>query len=75
MKAGYGPGSGAVVSVDARLPRVADFSRNPRPISIGMGGRNEPEWVADLKRNQWPNWAGIRNTDRATGPAYPDLHQ
>ncbi|MBN1458947.1 MAG: hypothetical protein JXA57_05385, partial [Armatimonadetes bacterium] len=28
--------------------------------STGMGGRNQPEWVADLKRNQWPNWAGIR---------------
>jgi len=40
---------------------VADFSRNARPISTGTGGRNGPEWVADLKRNQWPNWAGIRN--------------
>jgi len=39
---------------------VADFSRNARPISIGTDGRNETEWAADLKRNQWPNWAGIR---------------
>jgi len=59
MKEGYGPASVAVVSIDARLRRVADLDRNTRPLSTGTGGRNEPESVADLKRNQWPNWAGI----------------
>jgi hypothetical protein len=47
--------------VSERARAVADFSRNARPISTGTGGRNEPERPADLKRNQWPNWAGIRN--------------
>jgi hypothetical protein len=47
--------------VSKRARAVADFSRNARPISNGRGGRNEPEWVAELKRNQWPNWAGIRS--------------
>ena len=59
MKEGYGPESVAVLSIDARLRKVADLDRNTRPPSTGTGGRNEPEQVADLKRNQWPNWAGI----------------
>jgi len=63
MKEGYGPASVAVVSIDARLRRVADLDRNTRPLSTGTGGRNEPESVADLKRNQWPNWAGICTPD------------
>ena len=25
-----------------------------------MGGRNQAEWVADLFRNRWPEWSGIR---------------
>ncbi|MGO8683651.1 MAG: hypothetical protein ACLQUT_03590, partial [Thermoleophilia bacterium] len=28
--------------------------------SNGTGGRDESEWLAALKRNQWPNWPGIR---------------
>ena len=26
-----------------------------------MGGRHESEWVADMGRNGWPTWVGIRN--------------
>jgi integrase len=28
-------------------------------ICSGIPGRFAPEWVADLKRNQWPFWCGI----------------
>jgi hypothetical protein len=26
-----------------------------------MAGRNGPEWVAGINRNQWPECVGIRN--------------
>jgi hypothetical protein len=28
-----------------------------------QGGRLRSEWVAGLRRNQWPAWLGLRNTD------------
>lgn len=28
-------------------------------VCSGIPGRFAPEWVADLKRNQWPIWGGI----------------
>jgi len=30
------------------------------PECSGIGGRNQAEWVADLFRNRWPEWSGIR---------------
>src|SRR5262245_28954222 len=30
------------------------------PDWIGMGGRLPSERVADLRRNQWPHWLGLR---------------
>ena len=48
-----------VVSV---RPGVATMKRNRRPVSCGTGGWNESEWPAELKRNQWPNGAGIRTS-------------
>jgi hypothetical protein len=46
VQEGYGPEAVAVINADVRL--------RGWPISTGMGGRFETEWVADLKRNQWP---------------------
>lgn len=37
-------------------------------ICSGIPGRFAPEWVADLKRNQWPFWCGILTV----GPGYPE---
>ncbi len=28
-------------------------------VCSGIPGRFAPDWVADLKRNQWPVWTGI----------------
>ncbi|MBU3979817.1 MAG: hypothetical protein KJ550_02190, partial [Proteobacteria bacterium] len=33
------------------------------PECSGIGGRNQAEWVADLFRNWWPEWSGIRRCD------------
>ena len=30
-------------------------------VCSGITGRFAPDWVADLKRNQWPIWGGIAN--------------
>ncbi len=30
-------------------------------VCSGIPGRFAPDWVADLKRNQWPVWTGILN--------------
>ncbi len=30
-------------------------------IHLGISGRVPSEWVADLRRNQWPAWVGIRS--------------
>ncbi len=30
------------------------------PECSGIGGRNGPEWVAEINRNQWPECSGIR---------------
>ena len=41
--------SGELQTVDASLLlRVADFSRNRRPIWAGPGGRFQPDWVAEF---------------------------
>jgi hypothetical protein len=40
-------------------------------IPVGISGRVPSEWVADLRRNQWPRWVEIRRptTERSGGGA------
>ena len=33
-------------------------------ICSGRPGRFAPDWVADLKRNQWPIWRGIATSEK-----------
>lgn len=40
-----------------------------------MGGRIELESVADLERNQWPNWAGICIAGRDAKVAADELRE
>ena len=41
----------------------SEEARNSGWLHIGISGRVPSEWVADLRRNQWPDWVGIRNPD------------
>ena len=36
-------------------------------VCSGIPGRFAPDWVADLKRNQWPVWTGILRFYRMPG--------
>ena len=38
----------------------SEEARNSGWLHIGISGRVPSEWVADLRRNQWPDWVGIR---------------
>lgn len=38
-------------------------------IPVGISGRVPSEWVADLRRNQWPGWVGIRTPETKRGSA------
>jgi|SRR5271157_2157429 len=41
-------------------------------VCSGIAGRFAPDWVADLKRNQWPVWTGIlREVERQTTHRLP----
>lgn len=42
------------------LATDSDEDRNSGRLHIGISGRVPSEWVADLRRNQWPGWVGIR---------------
>ena len=39
----------------------SENAQNSGRIPIGISGRVPSEWVADLRRNQWPGWVGIRS--------------
>ena len=43
---------------------MADSRRNGWPVWLGTGGRFGSEWVAGLRRNQWPIPIGIRKRKR-----------
>jgi len=53
-----------------RAPGAAAMKWKRWPPSSGTGGRNESEWPAELKRNQWPNWAGIRTLVDGNGSTH-----
>jgi len=38
----------------------SENAQNSGRIPVGISGRVPSEWVADLRRNQWPRWVGIR---------------
>jgi dTDP-4-amino-4,6-dideoxygalactose transaminase len=38
-----------------------------------MGGRNQAEWVADLFRNRWPEWSGIRSSPLIEEPEIQEV--
>jgi len=38
----------------------SEKARNSGRIHLGISGRVPSEGVADLRRNQWPAWVGIR---------------
>ncbi len=42
----------------------SERTRNSGRFPVGISGRVPSEWVADLRRNQWPAWVGIRNYRR-----------
>ncbi|WP_145976118.1 MbcA/ParS/Xre antitoxin family protein [Nitrospira moscoviensis] len=50
----------------------SEETRNSGRLPVGISGRVPSEWVADLRRNQWPAWVGIRT--QATQEAF-DLQQ
>ena len=37
----------------------SENAQNSGRIPVGISGRVPSEWVADLRRNQWPGWVGI----------------
>ena len=39
----------------------SEKARKSGRLPVGISGRVPSEWVADLRRNQWPAWVGIRN--------------
>lgn len=39
----------------------SEEARKSGRLRLGISGRVPSEWVADLRRNQWPAWVGIRN--------------
>jgi len=43
------------------IQRRSHFPLGGWPECSGIGGRNGPEWVAGINRNQWPECVGIRN--------------
>jgi hypothetical protein len=47
------------VGCEILIKGVAGMLRNGWPACPGIGGRNQSEWVADINRNQWPEWSGI----------------
>jgi len=38
----------------------SEETRKSGRLRLGISGRVPSEWVADLRRNQWPAWLGIR---------------
>jgi len=44
----------------------SENAQNSGRIPVGISGRVPSEWVADLRRNQWPGWVGIRIKDLET---------
>ena len=40
----------------------SENAQNSGRIPVGISGRVPSEWVADLRRNQWPGWVGIRSS-------------
>jgi len=38
----------------------SEEARKSGRLHLGISGRVPSEWVADLRRNQWPAWVGIR---------------
>jgi len=42
----------------------SEETRKSGRLRLGISGRVPSEWVADLRRNQWPAWVGIRNLGR-----------
>jgi hypothetical protein len=45
----------------------SEAARKSGPLPGGISGRVLSEWVADLRRNQWPAWVGIRTTSLQIG--------
>ena len=39
----------------------SERTRKSGRLPVGISGRVPSEWVADLRRNQWPAWVGIRS--------------
>ena len=40
----------------------SERTRKSGRLAVGISGRVPSEWVADLRRNQWPAWVGIRTS-------------